>query len=382
MKHLILWEDPHGHLAFPALAAGRDGAILLFCRRARDPRWAIPEGLNAVGWLSHWDPRSCITFGTIKNIDDHIEEKPDNVGIVPIDPDYADQDASLLRLSDGSLLLCSFGWYPFTSGSTSFTAPPSTTESLTSHGTAGTLQLTSFICWGAFTLATRDEGITWSPRNAFPPLNPNEQTRSLQNRGATRGTLVERNGTVMGLAYALGAGGKYGAHVFRITHGGDCEWGASLSMPEDIGNGSLLEPSLVATDEGDLIAFFRTSKIDDRIVSARSTDSGATFGEWTSHQAVGHPCMPLRLRDGRIAIAYGYRQKPYGIRLRVMKSDGRNLDDAKEIILRDDGRGADLGYPWMLELDDGRILVAYYWISEDYRRRIEATIIEPETFAG
>ncbi len=193
--------------------------------------------------------------------------------------------------------------------------------------------------------------------------------------------MVERGDVVVGLAYALGESGRYNAHVFRTRNGYEYEWGATLTMPVDLGNGSLLEPSLVATEDGDLIAFFRTSNLDDRIVSARSSDAGATFGEWTAYKAVGHPTMPLRLRDGRIAIIYGYRRQPFGIRLRVMKSNGRDLDDAKEIILRDDGRGPDIGYPWMIELADGRLLAAYYWISDHGQRRIEATLIDPGEYA-
>jgi hypothetical protein len=47
-----------------------------------------------------------------------------------------------------------------------------------------------------------------------------------------------------------------------------------------------------------------------------------------------------------------------------------------EIILRDDGLGTDLGYPWATRLPDGRVLVTYYISGADGVRHIAGTILE------
>jgi hypothetical protein len=47
-----------------------------------------------------------------------------------------------------------------------------------------------------------------------------------------------------------------------------------------------------------------------------------------------------------------------------------------EIVIRDDGTGTDLGYPWATLLPDGRVLVTYYISGADGVRHIAGTILE------
>ncbi len=87
---------------------------------------------------------------------------------------------------------------------------------------------------------------------------------------------------------------------------------------------------------------------------------------WTSpefKQVTGQPFHPLLLRDGRLLVTYGYRQNPSGIRALLLDSPQHDPDSAQEFIIRDDGINWDLGYPWSVELEDGRILVVYYMTS-------------------
>ena len=72
---------------------------------------------------------------------------------------------------------------------------------------------------------------------------------------------------------------------------------------------------------------------------------------------------PVRLRDGRIVVLFARRQSPSGIGLIVSEDDGATW--SAEAIVRDDGSGADLGYPVATELDDGRIFTAYYFMEAD-----------------
>jgi len=47
-----------------------------------------------------------------------------------------------------------------------------------------------------------------------------------------------------------------------------------------------------------------------------------------------------------------------------------------EMVLRDDGVTTDLGYPWAVVLDKKRVLVTYYFATENKSQHIAGTIIE------
>jgi hypothetical protein len=90
----------------------------------------------------------------------------------------------------------------------------------------------------------------------------------------------------------------------------------------------------------------------------------------------GHPHDPLRLRDGRFLLVYGYRHPPYGIRARLYDPDRERPEDAPEIVVRDDAAGPDVGYPSAVELADGRVLVAYYFVDPDGIRHVAGSVLE------
>ena len=71
----------------------------------------------------------------------------------------------------------------------------------------------------------------------------------------------------------------------------------------------------------------------------------------------------LLLRDGRIVVLYGRRKPPYGMGGMVSEDEGQTW--SQEFVLRDDANCADLGYPVLTELEDGRIFTAYYYNVDD-----------------
>ena len=61
-----------------------------------------------------------------------------------------------------------------------------------------------------------------------------------------------------------------------------------------------------------------------------STDRGAT---WTQPKVLNfhaEPATSFQMDDGRIIVAYGHREEPYGVRLRVSNSELDNLESAEE----------------------------------------------------
>ena len=111
----------------------------------------------------------------------------------------------------------------------------------------------------------------------------------------------------------------------------------------------------------------------------RSLDAGNTWvlEKENTIDNSGNPAHLVVLRDGRLALTYGYRHPPYGVRSRLSSDGGRNW--TADIILRDDGANWDLGYPRTVQRADGKLVTAYYFNDNRQKERyIAATIWDPE----
>jgi hypothetical protein len=115
------------------------------------------------------------------------------------------------------------------------------------------------------------------------------------------------------------------------------------------------------------------------IETFRSSDGGQSWNgpDFVADAGMGNPPAMIRLRDGRLAVTYAYRAKPYGIRARLSGDGGRSWGD--EIILRDDGAGWDIGYPRSVQRKDGKIVTVYYYFDDATgpERYIAFTIWDP-----
>ena len=87
----------------------------------------------------------------------------------------------------------------------------------------------------------------------------------------------------------------------------------------------------------------------------------------------GNPATLTRLADGRIAMAYGWRRAPYGIRARISSDEGQTWSG--EIVLEDNGRSWDLGYPRTVQRADGKLVTAYYFNDRRAKERYIAAVI-------
>ena len=91
----------------------------------------------------------------------------------------------------------------------------------------------------------------------------------------------------------------------------------------------------------------------------------------------GNPATLTRLVDGRIALVYGWRHAPYGIRARLSDDEGQSWSD--ETVLRSDGNSWDLGYPRTVQRADGKLVTVYYFNDASQRERyIAATVWDPD----
>ena len=87
----------------------------------------------------------------------------------------------------------------------------------------------------------------------------------------------------------------------------------------------------------------------------------------------GNPATLTRLKNGHLAMTYGWRSSPYGIRGRISKNEGQTWEP--EFTLRADGRNWDLGYPRTVQRADGQLVTVYYFNDLDQQERYLAATI-------
>lgn len=115
----------------------------------------------------------------------------------------------------------------------------------------------------------------------------------------------------------------------------------------------------VEATDGTVIAHIRNHNAANSgwTLQTESTDGGKSWSE-PHPVCFGLPSHLLRLRDGRLLMSYGHRRPPFGNQARLSTDNGRTWSDA--IMVSDDGKGGDLGYPSTVELGDGSLLTVWY----------------------
>ena len=175
--------------------------------------------------------------------------------------------------------------------------------------------------------------------------------------------------------------GKEG-HVFcaRTTDGG-LHWKLVSFLGEEPAGFSIM-PSSVRLSKSEIVTATRV-KVDQetsRIDIYASSDDASTWSLRSKAIGTGafsgNPPSLVLLRDGRLAITYGTRTAPFGIRARLSKDQGRTWSE--EIVLRDDAAAWDNGYTRSAQRPDGNIVTVYYFPEQPQTERmIAATIWDP-----
>ena len=146
------------------------------------------------------------------------------------------------------------------------------------------------------------------------------------------------------------------------------------------GYGYAIMPATVALEGGSYLSMIRRGGIFEGekswwLEAFVSRDDGRSWQMLDDPKIdnAGNPATLTRLKDGRIAMVYGWRHDPYGIRARISSDEGQTW--TAQTILRDDGRSWDLGYPRTVQRPDGNLVTAYYFNDDSQvERYIGATI--------
>lgn len=146
--------------------------------------------------------------------------------------------------------------------------------------------------------------------------------------------------------------------------------------PQPPGRDYAIMPASVRLAKNSILTVFRRRHW---IEAWRSDDDG----RWWTFKNIpvpdtgrGNPPSLTKLEDGRLALVYGYRAEPYGIRAKLSSDNGETWSDA--IVLREDGGNWDLGYPRTVQRTDGKLVTVYYYNNAPNAERfIGGTIWDP-----
>jgi sialidase-1 len=357
-KDIVIYENESFYSAFPSIVKRDDGELILAFRRAPDRRVFGEGGSN------HTDPNSYLVLVRSEDDGETWTTEPE---LILAHPFGGSQDPCMTQLHDGSIVCSSYGW-----ARVSDDAKAKFPDSLRHD---------NFVFMGGYMVRSEDGGKTWGDLIVPPPVSSSvtENVFGDPAPAYNRGAMVQ--GKDGRLFWAVASQPRLNprraeTHLMVSDDGGKT-WEYSCPIASD-DKASFNETSLTITPNGDLVAFMRTADFDDQTVVARSTDGGKSFQPWEATGWQGHPHYALRLPDNRTMLIYGYRHAPYGIRARILNAECTDYKTAPEMILRDDGRGRDLGYPWATITDDGRILAVYYFEGEKGVRQIAGTYLTIE----
>lgn len=156
-------------------------------------------------------------------------------------------------------------------------------------------------------------------------------------------------------------------NCYKVFPDGKYEYICSI---DDIAEDALsCEPHSVVLENGKIIVHIRVQRRYEyecaeplfTIYQCESDDlsKGFTKPYPILSQEGGAPAHLLQLSDGTLISAYGYRKKPYGIKVMFSKDNGETWD-IDNVIYDNQSISWDIGYPSSVELKDGNILTVFY----------------------
>lgn len=201
-----------------------------------------------------------------------------------------------------------------------------------------------------------DCGRTWQP--------PVKSPIAVERGASAFGKIVQlADGTALLAVYYLEGRRetewKESSLVYRSRDGG-LTWGDPSVIAENFN-----ETALVVLPGDRLMAAMRGGK--GRFLSATfSDDKGRT---WSAPRRVTadweHPGDAIVLRDGRLLLTFGSRNRPYGVRALLSRNLGVDWDP-RVIVLAADAHTTDCGYASTVETAPGKLVTIYYGVDGSY----------------
>ena len=233
----------------------------------------------------------------------------------------------------------------------------------TSYGPDGT-RLKTLTRDGLYTVRSLDRGNTWQP--------PIKSPIAADLGASPYGKIVQlSDGTVLlNVYYERGSGHQHESSlVYRSKDGGQT-WSDPTMIADNYN-----ETGLLVLPDDRILAVLRSHE-GAFLATSFSSDQGRTWSE--PHQITNnseHPADVIRLKDGRLLLVHGERNRPFGVRAMLSNNLGQDWDP-RVIILAADAHSSDCGYPSSVETEPGRIVTMYYGVdqSKDENGRLMPTL--------
>jgi sialidase-1 len=364
MRHITVYKDPDHYIAFPSIVRLPDGDILVSFREAG--RLSVEKART--GSHTHLDPdvRVCLVRSTDGG------ETWDPATKTVIYDEGLDAGVSLVVLSDGVVLAAlNQLWH---------LVPRERRHELKGalHRHDSALGLVGRIT-GCASRRSFDGGRTWSTEIVPVPLGPGTDVAV----DARTAPIELPDGSLLWSLSDAPTGATVRSWVVHSWDRGASWEDPRLAAGDPAGDRSpytgigFTEPTILSVGDGRIIALHRTHPNDSPgegfLYQSVSTDWGLSWRPPFRTPMWGHPAHLLRLRSGAILATYGHRRPPYGVRACLSHDNGQTWDIEHETILREDGLGRDLGYPYSIQFEDGTILTVYYFYGDDHLRHIAGT---------
>ena len=364
----ILYRDGE-YVAFPNLARLRGGTIICAFRHAR-------ERQAEYGRVTHIDPTARDVFIVSKDQGKTFSQDLHTI----IDDHMSDQDPCVNVLSDGRIIVTYFRWdlCKIGQGESKWGKAPFAAYGRTLWG--------KYDCMpdGPGYSISDDQGASWKH---YPTL----KMENVPDGAGIRGNIVELpSGQLLMPWYgSLRVGELSRVGLMSSTDRGET-WQYLSDMAFDPScKKNYLEPGLYRTPKGKLVGLYRTQTdfrvpgvdFDDTYLNLHisvSTDDGLSFGPVKEIRGLwgSSPFHALRVKENKVLLSYGWRKKPFGIRVRLCDAELEHIEEGEELILCDDAPNGDLGYPHAILLPDDTVLVSYYISAPDGIRQIEGIRLE------
>jgi hypothetical protein len=230
-----------------------------------------------------------------------------------------------------------------------------------------------------------DRGKTWGGPYRFGGLGEQGELADLE---LTPRTDYLVNGPADCMVLLSASKGNFSDRVFcvRTTDGGATFRFVSWIVPPSDPNRAVM-PCTVRCPDGKLLSAIRRRNMPGKdcwIDLYRSTDDGRSWSFLSkvgdTGRRNGNPPALIRLRDGRLCCVYGQREM-CAIIARFSPDEG--VSWGQEHVIRDGyasfEKGADMGYPRLVQRADGRLVAIYYWADKERPcQHIAATIWDPQ----
>ncbi len=71
------------------------------------------------------------------------------------------------------------------------------------------------------------------------------------------------------------------------------------------------------------------------------------------------------LQNGNLLLVHGNRNKPYGVGAAISHDSGKTWESDKRLMVAWTSLNTDCGYPSVVQLDDGTIVMIYYSVGTE-----------------